>query len=203
MLPILVASYLNATSAGAASRAALQSQTTDPNLTNRWGLADTMCNMAEQSGDPPAVDDPCTGTGMGIGAIAWSMDRYCQDRGDWLMYCDGATWQASSGNTMSDFSADQAWANVDVEDGTDSWLVGTHSANTLYNHRCEPGVGNAGFRNGGSIYICVSALAQGNFVAAICAARDAADTPTCAANQKLEVGDTIEVETGNCPMKAA
>ncbi len=99
--------------------------------------------------------------------------------------CTAYTWTASSGNTMSEF-AGQPWAlaltdnmNTDEPDSPAAWLRGEHTGNSELNFRCDnPEL--SGWRNGGSVAICVADSAVGVFTAAICSRGRPGDTPACA-----------------------
>ncbi len=148
----------------AKDRASLVSLSTDPADADKWGLAiPSSCTLTELTGNVPVPDIDCMEDFEG-GAVAWSLQRYCdvskstdflleclnefvidmlQDADDWLMYCDMYTgkWVASTGNKMSEFTADQKWAIVQVDtsktnpDSPPAWQRGTHIANAELNKR--------------------------------------------------------------------
>ncbi len=159
---------------GGAGRAC---KTTDPAvITNEWASAEPSgCNLLVESGPAPEAGDTGCAASHGEGAVAWSVKRYCQDKDDWLLYCVGDTWTASSGNTMSQFAADgQPWAlvsmgnsNFEEPDDPAAWLRGEHTGNVELNSRCDNRE-LSGWRNGGTVAICVADLENGIFTAAIC-----------------------------------
>ncbi len=189
-----------------AARAGLVGQTTDPAvLTTEWASAKPGdCSLTEEAGAAPEAGDTGCTASHGEGAVAWSVKRYCQDKSDWLMYCTGDTWTASSGNTMSQFSSGgQTWATVSVDtdssrpDSPQSWLSGQHTGNAQLNARCDDG-SPSGWRNGGAVVICVEALTKGNFVAGICNLGKADDTPACATG--FTTLNSGMIGSADCPM---
>ncbi len=168
------------------------------------------CGLTEESGAAPLAGATGCTASHGEGAVAWVAATFNSDQAGWMLYCSGDTWTAATGNTMSQFSADQKWALVQPDnaasntapDNPEAWLRGTYTAGTQLNTRCDDAA-PTGWRNGGGLYICVEALKTGNFVAAICNLGQASgDTPTCAAFQTLNDGMITTTTTDPCPREA-
>ncbi len=177
---------------------------------NHWALAVPFsgCELAQQSSVAPSEGDFC----YFEGTVAWDMEKWFDDRADWLLYCnDNRVWSVLTGGKKKSIweSESKAWIRLDVDttnvdgnspDDPPSWLKGTVSGMAKLNQKCnnaEP----SGYVHGGGLHICVNAMTNHRrFVATICSKGAASDTPTCGGNVVLDTNGLIG--SADCPETA-
>ncbi len=180
------------------------------------------CTIQQTSGTVPTMGSSCSG--YELGSVTWNIQKWFEDTQEWILYCaESGNWEtigkAKKKSLWESEDADKKFIRIDVDqdnknqvpvtaDSPSAWLNDSSGGQPSVNALClQSETSYSGWRNGGSLHICMHALTNlHTFVAIICTRGIVEDTPNCGTGEVVVLNPNDAMNTtanADCTINAA